>query len=360
MIIASALLYASVMAMSVLLGYYASETNKKFYIVFIILLLSVLSGLRGESVGLDTVSYNQMFDLLKKGESLQYYVIEDTFRFIAQILLKIFHHNNWLFFLFALLSHGLIVFRFWDFRENSSFGIQIFCYYCGFYFFSLNVMRQFCAVAFVFFGTRFLPKGGYFKFLLFLLVGVLFHKSALLGLGYVFCDFFLWKHLKDNRKLFLCCSALVCVIGAFLALPILEEYITRYWSTMHIDIGLMLFAKLGFFVITVILLNKKQRHLYKENASSIDNYQLSALQIYYLIGILLTSLGYIFLYAERVGLYFFIFESVYMGMLVKNLNQKIFKIKIFDLGVILLASYTFLEALWGNGQGQMPYRFFWQ
>ena len=351
--------YASIMSTSVILAYYASQNKSKWSIIGIILLLSLLAGLRAKFVGLDTFNYNKLFDALKAGDESKIYGIEKSFRCIAKALLVIFKHNNWLFFIFSLLSNGLLIARLWDFREKSSFSIAVFCYYCVFYFASLNIMRQFFAATLIFYGSRFLSKGGYFRFLIFVLFATLFHRSALIGVGYLFCEFFMWKFLRDWQKIFLCCVALICVVIIFFALPVIEAY-KHYFVNPKSDFGFMSFAKLGFLLITAILLNTKKWAIQEEENSMQDRYKLLTVELYYLIGILCSSIGYVYIFVDRIGLYFLFFECVYFGMIIKNLNFKIFKIKVFSLGALCLALYIFAIEMLGNGHGTVPYKFFWQ
>ena len=105
-----------------------------------------------------------------------------------------------------------------------------------------------------------------------------------------------------------------------------------------------------------------QKRKSKESLTSKGERQVFSITLYYLIGILLTFLGYIFLYLERIGTYYFIFECVYMGLIAKQLKFKgneVYRL-LLNLLIVALYSYIFIDAMLGNGQGQIPYLFFWQ
>ena len=153
---------------------FAELTNNKKVVWLIVFVLSLIAGLRALSVGIDAKNYDRWFGLIASGNQKQIYGVEASFIYICNIVLKLWNNTNFMFFLFGLLSHGLVIFTLWKNREHISFRWGVFSYYIMFFAFSLNGMRQFLAVAIVIFATNFVREGKYVRFVLFILAAALF------------------------------------------------------------------------------------------------------------------------------------------------------------------------------------------
>ncbi len=125
--------------------------------------MALLSGLRGISVGKDTRSYTDTFEMILHNQrvELSWTGIETSFINLCSILQKINTSPQFLFVLFSFLINGFIIVRFWDFRYVASFTWMMIAYYIGFYFMTFNIMRQFCAIAIIFWGTRYIDRKKY-------------------------------------------------------------------------------------------------------------------------------------------------------------------------------------------------------
>ena len=348
--------YGLTLLISLLLSVVAQKKNKKKYIIVAALVLTVIAGLRAVSVGIDTKNYVRLFGHIADGNLNLAHGLETSFKYICAFLLAIWNNNNFLFFIFALITNVLIFARLWDFKDRISLPWATMIYFGVFYFMTFNIMRQFVAVAIIFYGTRYLAEKKYFKFLFFVLLGFLFHKSALLGIGFVVLDIFAWKHLSRKQKKFL---RLIIVLGLvvllFLTIVIFGRY-SHYFNNIQFNFGLMLFVKLMLFILTVFLVKNPYNDECDENGYSIKAYTFTTVRIYYLVGILGMMLEYFFPYMGRIGIYFYIFEMVYMGMLFKSCKKDTI-MKIILIAIILLYVYS---AIFGNGQGHGQYLFAWQ
>lgn len=61
--------------------------------------------------------------------------------------------------------------------------LSLYCYYCFFYHLSLNIMKQFVAIAIMFWGFKYIKKGKYLKYVFLMVFTVLLvHKTAVLSL----------------------------------------------------------------------------------------------------------------------------------------------------------------------------------
>lgn len=344
--IKSLIIYTGVGVISAWLANCATKYNKKICLFLSIMCLALLSGLRAKDVGIDTTSYLIKFNYIANGKLSRVHGLEKTFTNICKILLDIWENNNFLLFIFAFVTHALIILRFWDFKDEISVGWAVVCYYCTFYFLSLNIMRQFCAIAIVFFGTRYLKKDKYIVFSIFVCMAGLFHTSALLGFGYLFFDLFRWPHFSRKRRIVLTAILLIGILLSSYALNAALKY-EHYFETKKefVEIGIYLIVKFIFFICSGIFITK-----------GMDKGTRFLIQVYYFTGFILSTLGYFYLYMNRIGLYFMVYEGIYMGLLVKKSTDN----SLFKILIALLFGTAFIYSFLQDGNGCVPYFFFWQ
>ena len=345
--IGSILFFIGLLGVCLLLSYRAEKANKIKPLFCVIILLSLVSGLRGTSVGIDTPGYINIFELIASGKSEYVYSIETTFKTICSIIAKVWDKPVALFLICSVITNALIVVRLWDFRDKASITWMVLIYYVMFYFSTMNIMRQMVAVAILFYGTRYIHRRSYLIYLSFVAVAYCFHRSALIGVGFIGIDVLMWKYLSQKQRAIICLS--------LIALPFVSYYIigsfvrySFYFKVVTVNIGLMLFAKLGLYLISLMDMRKERL---KNDLTTSEIYELQTVKIYFFIGIVLTGVGYFFSFMGRVGLPFYIFECVYWGMLVKSAPNKV----VYRIVIIFIMMYIFVGSLISDGQGVLPY-----
>lgn len=348
--------YILTFAIVVAMSKKAQKKGKRIFMFLAAFVLSAIAGLRAVTVGLDSANYADLFEHIANGRLDLAYGLETSFKYICAALLFIWNNPNFLFFVFALITNILILLRLWDFREQISLPWATAVYLGMFYFMTFNAMRQFVAVAIVFYASRYLLDKKYIRFCIYVLIASLFHRSAIVGIALIACDVFAWKYLDAWQKKLL--KAFI-IIGPIVILVFGSAIIGRYaiyLNNVKFNFGLMLFLKLFLFILTSFLLKGEYSSVEDNNKHSVQSYSITTTKTYYCLGILITMFGYFFPFVERIGLYFYLFETVYVGKLMKSDHiEAIIKFFIAILYLILLAM-SFL----GNGQGQGDYLFFWQ
>ncbi len=346
------IVYIGALLVSLLFAKIAQTTKNKNYIFIVIAVLSLVAGLRNESVGLDTAGYVEAIENISNGRLDLAYGMEWSFRYICYAMSFVIKEPQMYLVVFAVIINTLIVLRLWDFKECISFGWSVFVYFTMFYFTSMNLTRQYIAIAIVFYATRYLLQGKNIRFLINVLIASCFHTSALLGVLYVYFNIFNWKQLSKRHKWFLIfASALMPLAFVFVYRNLL--YYSNYFDKQSAEVGLLIILKLIILVMTILLLDKSK-------TKNIDNINTNMRFVIcaYFIGVALTSLGYVFRFVDRIGLYFYVYEVVYIGYIFKQRNTRVnFFIKIFLAALYLYLCYG---SVTGNGQGQFPYLFCWQ
>lgn len=359
--IPSILLYIGVLIVCFCVAILANKRNSKALAWLIVALLTFFAGFRGDTVGIDTAGYVSKFGLIAEGNFGMAYGLEESFKYFCFIFLKIFNNPTFMLTVLALLTNGCIILRFWELRKVSSFACMVACYYMVFYFASLNCMRQFCAVAIIFYATRYLNQKKLGHYLLGVLAALIFHQTAVMGFLPVFLAVVRWKEYKRRQQLFYLFAVLVLPAIAVVGYLAIQKYF-KYFSNISMDIGVMTAIKMAFFVATIIFVFVAQRAAYFKwdyrSADPDERFSLVLAGSCYFIGLCLTALGYIFPFADRISWYFLIFEGAYLGTLLKAKKRQ--NSVFFGFCILALIGYGFIYSMTHNSQGTMPYRFFWQ
>lgn len=359
--ILSYFVYIGLLLLCGLFAYLADRYNSKKCVWLIILALTLIAGLRDYSVGIDTYNYVTKFEYIANGAFRYAYGLEETFKYFCYFFLKLCPSNSALLALLALITNGCIIWRLWDFRKVSSFSAMVACYYMGFFFISLNGIRQLCAIGIILYSTKYLVKHQNFRYLLGVLAASVFHQSALIGVVLLGFELLQWKELSRGKKLFFLGIIGGSPIMIIFALRALERY-ERYFVNMDVDIGIMVPVKIAFFLasaVFVFVLYGKSNHFANWRfTNSADRDQILLATICYGVGLGLIFMSYFFPMMNRVGWYFTIYEGIYMGMLLKTKNA--LHKYVFGWCVLIVVGYGFWTAMTGNDQGTMPYLFIWQ
>lgn len=353
-------IYISLLLLCWLCAGLANRYNQKGYIWVIIWALTLVAGLRDASVGMDTANYLRLFGIIDNGLFHLAFGLEESFKYIVYGILRVIPNRQFLLGLFAFITNWCIITRFWELRKMSSFSCMVLCYYMAFYFMTFNALRQFVAVGIVFYCTRYLGQKKILPFVCGVLVAVLFHQTAVIGFALLAVNCLRWKELPKRQKVLYIFVVLMIPGFVVIALQMFSRY-AKYFAHPTMDIGMMILLKLLFLVGTLIMVFVfHSGYDYFRNGhllNSEERYMIRISSVCYVAALLLAALGYIFEYTERISLYYYLFESVYFGMLLKSKNPA--NRLMFGYFIAFVIGYGFLYSMTNNSQGTMPYTFCW-
>ena len=175
------LFYVFVLLIAFILSYWAQKKNKKIYVYIIIILLTIIAGFRGKNCGIDTALY---YDNISNGFPYKWQFREEGFRLIANFFVNTFNNPQLMFIFCAFFTNYFIFIRLWDFKDEANYSFMCFLYLTIYFTNSMNIMRQYLAVAIIFWATRFLKEKKVI-FLICLLISYFIHRSSLLAIGYI-------------------------------------------------------------------------------------------------------------------------------------------------------------------------------
>lgn len=326
-----------------------NRTKKKYYLWVLIILLTVLSGFRGSTVGVDTPSY---YYSIEYGFPYSWMFREEGFRFISRFIMDNTGNAQLVFVLCAFITNTLILLRFWDFKDEVRLDVVILLYLLIYYGNSMNIMRQMVSVAFIFYGTRFLKQNKYIPFGILFIIAFEFHRSSLLAVGLVLIHF--WEKMSKKQKQILALPFVLIILGAaaYVARYLLSD-IGAYSSQAVSNINITYCYRLFVTLFALVLNYSNKRVVLGNRTSGIrENYKFDRNTVLFmLIGLLFEGLSMFFAFVGRTGLYYLMYEPIFWGTAAKRTKNG----KLYTTLIFVFAIYMFMLLVFRNDGRLFPY-----
>ena len=316
-----------------------------------IAILSLTSGLRAYDVGIDTSGY---YDAFVSDFTIRPWEFdEEGFRALARALMTLFNNPTAIFLVMAIATNSLMILRLWDFRNNASFAYMSFFYIAVFYIGTMNTMRQYLAVAIVFFATRFLEQKKYVPFIVSLLVATSIHITALMGIAYLFV--YLWRNTPKEKRIYLGIAAVALVPATFAFVISYESgHIENYFSNNVDNVNATFIYRAAIFLIAVLLMWSVDNNTRMRTGELVPSRNGPPAPLFTFMGLVASSAGMFFQFLGRLGYCFSVFEMVFWGQSVKRERWG----WLLWLMPTVYAVYTFGYELAFNGSGVFPFHFY--
>ena len=224
-------------------------------------------------------------------------------------------------------------------------------YVAVFYPQSMNIIRQYLALAIVFYATKFIEERKYAKYCIWNLVAVLFHLSSATG----FVILILWLLIIDRhetkRKLWVVVLLICSIPIIFAAVILIYTRYSGYVDSTSAEFSLLIVGRivgLLFFLFLRLLRGSPVAHC--EEPANYTRY----ITCLYSLGILISTAGFVFEFVGRLSFYFLIFEIPFTA--VAAFKEKNFLLKICYLTLALYFLVIKIGVLGENGI--MPYTMF--
>lgn len=314
-------------------SYIADRREKKFYLFLCALILSLLCGLRGIGTGVDTVNYINFMSYIR-GSGISF-GSDIGFSAISYLLMGYFDNPYYPLVLFAFITNFLIVFRLWDFREEASLTLMLLIYMIVHYPYTFNIVRQFLAISIIFWGTRYIKRGEYVKYIILNVLASTIHASALLSFSFLFVTFGYNTEKRKYKILGFGAAFLFVMAGMYLFNANIMKY-KGYFTISEGSIHAMTILKIMCLLLVIF-----SNNVFKNNKFSISKYgdyvpMQKQIPIMYAIGLILAALGMGFTFMNRIGFYFIMFEMPFWGQAVRAKVNK----NIYQLFIILIVGYV--------------------
>jgi transmembrane protein EpsG len=337
---------------------YLTRNNFKIEYFFSVLLISFIVGFRYD-VGNDWAGYVSDFNNIKTNTFLafedQYY--EFAFFYINKIISGLGLSYHWMFFSISFISWYFL----YKSLPNKLIPLFIFFIFITEYFFwSMNGIRQFVALAIWTYSIRFIIKREKYYYFLFLFIASLFHTSAII------LTFFYFLKLKYNRKLFLILFFISSFVGTtdyilqiFFkmltlsadSIPLIGTYLRYFDPTKTLIIADLNYGLGYYFIVIVNFL------LLFFSESVIKKYPSSKIYFFiFAIGTVLFNLSTNIFLIGRINTYLMFFKSIaltYTFIYYWNFKQYRFYVFISLLFFLVF----FYSTIYNSSNMCSPYQF---
>lgn len=247
----SALFYIALAVFVIVASSAAARKNSPWIVLFIIMVLSLVSGLRGYSVGTDTSAYvnyylTQQSTYFEQGYALLVHVL--MLSGSIQVTLTGI----------AFLTYSLLIWRMWGFRKDFNFPVSMASFMSLVFFASWNVQRFYIAAAILFFALPYVFNGRTIRYLLFCVLAFLFHRTAICGVALIPLRLLWISELEASRKSRLIIFSISSIMAAagivvyFWSSGAFDRYYTTYESSESGPVGGSWYV---FFIIVVLAAN---------------------------------------------------------------------------------------------------------
>jgi len=303
------IVYISMLLLSLACMYEASkqaDSKKKYLYCFLAFLPFLLvSGFRF-GVGTDYIRrYYVDFSRIIDGQEITN--LEPGFYLMLKANVQIADKPYLLFFVCSLLINGFIFFVIAKESKDKILSVCIY-FFLGFFFDSLNIMRQYLAISIVFIGYYYLlkdkSKGRIIFFIASVIVASLFHSTALITLALLLCNY----KVLFSYKWFLPCLAVILALNTRL-MSILQFFLENTRFNVYFsgklfkgEVSYLFIAENLFFYLFLYFLYKKGYVKQDKKSALFVNTQALAL--------LCMCLGACHMLFIRVAFYFSNFQII--------------------------------------------------
>ncbi len=380
-------IYLICFACSVWFAYRAQKSRSKrrfvFFSIISIAITVILAGLRDISVGIDTYNYYRNgWAVAVNSKSLgsflkAYYNSWDSKEYLYALLLGSAAKMSGDYHVFLTIVHLIIiggvyigVFRL---REYASPAFMLLTFYLLFYNHSLNVYRQYMALAILFASTADILHRRYLRYLLFTFIAVLIHNSAVIGILPLIIFALVYPH--NNYRLIISSFTridskmhsftpvqtinrtvifLMIVIGVAGLLPFMR---------LLIDIGLLSRKYLFYvssdstntYIVARVLLLAEVLIiiLFKDSFSGQKNehFFIICTLTYFTLYQLAPSIPY----GKRIPAYFSLINLTSLGILTQSQHIRFNRVIIKYSIVLVVVAYWFFFYAYSNASQTIPY-----
>lgn len=204
-------------------GYNSNDNRNrtKRYFILIGVILSLFLGLRGVTVGADTLQYRNIWENCNI-RGYDFGTIEYGFRYINQVLASIVNDGRFGVLFFSSITIYLFLKGIYEYGKDINYFLAVSSFSFIFYLQSLNLLRIYLAAGFLIFAFKYIYKDeNYVKYLFCILVASFIHSSSLVLL---FPLMMLWIYRKNKS---IACILYIAAFGIIYSLKdLLFAYVT--------------------------------------------------------------------------------------------------------------------------------------
>src|SRR5699024_9565708 len=329
---------------------YNKKLPNSIYIIPSFMLLFIISAFRGDFMVdynnyveiFDTINLLSFVDSFKSGINIEFGYI------LLNRVIGIFTNNP--VYLFAVTTL-IILYGFYHqfnrYSVNIWLSVLMFAT-AGSYYASFNITRQILAVAIVFIGSKYLYERKFFKYMLFVFLAFLFHKSALIMIPFYFILNF--RVNLRNLTLFAVCSFVLLFLFLFILsflqnLGIYDNYTSQAYGMLG-QAATNVVLPVAFLVFALLNIKKL------DSNNTMHRIWFNATIFYAVFNILALQIEMV----ERIGRFFAPYPLLLIPFLFSKMKNKNLRFIYIMVLVAVLVAYNFVVLFDSRFD---PYYFIW-
>ncbi len=331
------------------------QQSKKYFALLMGCIIFLLGALRHKYVGTDTLGY---FEYLIPGAINQSYIQifensrDPIFYMFVKAIYQIINDIQFVLAVIALLYALFVSTTLYKYSKNIVLSFLILLTF-RYFPFSMTALRQGLALAIVFYSTRFIFEKKFIKFILFIFIASLAHKSAIFLLPLYFVQFisltrysFIITFLALTAAYFL----KNYINSILLLLPFDSQYDIYFDDKSTDGYGyLYYYLYIAVFIAINIL-------LFYSDSSKLKRSKLSFYYYAFVIGIFFQTFAIQSPQFMRIGMYFAYYTVLLIPETISGFNDREEKI----INFVLISLLIILFIIAGPGGGADNYYFFWE
>ena len=190
--------YLFILGLIVFLSLFLYKKNNgiNIFLVISFIILTIITGFRNSSVGVDTEMYVRFFHLIKSIPIIHFNNLRYEYGF--SLICKLLSYITSNYHIFLLIISSFINFSVLHFIKKNSKNVylSVMLYIlCNFMFSSMNIMRQSIAIGIILLGYEKLKDNKTFSFVIYVLIASQIHLSSIVCLFFI-----LFKKVNFNKK----------------------------------------------------------------------------------------------------------------------------------------------------------------
>ncbi|MBY3623487.1 EpsG family protein [Acinetobacter sp. CUI P1] len=344
-----------------------NNQSKKIFLFISFAQMTLITSLRSQSVGWDTYIYVNQFFVIGNSTwgSSGVSWFEPGYIFLNRFILLFSDNYNWLFFFCSLLIFIPIGTFIYKYSQNVL--LSVFVYISlDFFYSSMNIVRQWIAIAICLIVYRYIIEKKNFKALVYVLFStILFHNSAVVMLLFIFfLKFIKEMNVKNTLKILLSSIIVFIFFVPFLdfiinIFPVYNQYFDSYKRNMIREGNLSMSLVYGCIFLIALILRKSILNEGKVDIREYDT-MLFAVLMSFAINLISIKLSLI----NRFSYVFSIFAIVLIPNMISTIKNKKLYASISVIIILIMLTFSGIALFYAeNGAGRsgvLPYEFFWE
>lgn len=350
------IVYVILIVAILIFGMLFEKNNKKVYSIIMMILFTLIAGLRHYTIGNDTIPYlNGFNNILISG-----YNAFSTSRFekgyiLLNLIIGKFTNNFTVMLIICSLIINIFICNFIRSNSKSMCISFLLFFFCRFFFSEMNIVRQYIALGIFLYSFKYIENRKMLKYLICNFIAITFHYSAI----FLIPIYYIYNMKLDRKKIFFLSTIALIVnylfYGILVKVTILlgkyQNYVNEFYNSNKAGsiIAFIMYSVIFIFLLEIL---KKNKEVTKR-----DNFFYNCSFILVLVSFLSIRLSIL----SRVTEYLSILMIVQIPNFIKYIRSAKKRLILYIIVIFCFMIYcsviTYFRPNWNN---IFPYRFYWQ